>query len=139
MRLLLLSLFLFLSPLVADMNLSGKVNEIISNTFLTPDEDTREERRVRIEQSLKDIEALKNKSSSAEEDNSSELEVEKRAEAEALRIKKIQEQAKLKALNLKRSNLLEELNEVNKYILENNIWSNVYGNYETYKNLEFRL
>ncbi len=131
--------FLTSSVLFADLNLTNKVSQLIAE--FTEDDNkeietqrtiqkqalSREERKVKIEASLKKIEALKKKK------------LEEVKQQEALRLEKAKEQAALKQLNLKRSTLLEELKEVDHYLSENNIWSKVYSNYETYKDLEFRL
>jgi small-conductance mechanosensitive channel len=124
-------LYLLLSQMVfADLNITDKVSKLISEfgqTNTPMHESTPEEKKEQIEISKKKIEHLKEEES-----------LKKKKEQKVVEQKKI-EQERLKSLNLKKTTLLKELDEINAYLKENNTWSNVYSNYETYKKLEFRL
>ncbi len=147
MRFFFLFWILFFSvttELCADLNLTTKVTQLIAELTDTEEVGTEskkelppttksapsldpEEKRQKIQASLKEIEALKAQHQ-ADQKREKELQEEKQ-----------KAQERLKELNLKRSKLLAELAEIDQYLSENNIWSKVYSNYETYKDLEFRL
>ncbi len=44
---------------------------------------------------------------------------------------------KSKQIYTKRQKYINQLDEIEKYLNENNIWTKVYSNYETYQHLEF--
>jgi len=134
--------FITTTELCADLNLTNKVSQLFAEltdahlSSVGGDLETKsaevsslspQEKEAKIKASQQAIEAIK-----------AQEEVAKEAQ-QKLQEEKAKEQARLKKLNLKRSRLLAELEEVDRYLSENNIWSKVYSNYETYKDLEFRL
>jgi small-conductance mechanosensitive channel len=117
MRIAFLFFFFCSTLLFADLNLTNQVNQILKE--FTDDEPSS------IEQ--KPISDIQNKK------------IEEDAKKERLRLERIKHQEELKAINLKRSKLLKELDEVNLYLNENNRWTKLYANYELYQDLAFRL
>jgi len=114
--------------LLADLNLSNKVTQIIAE--FTEDE----------QKHLGEVSPSATPSPTQPASCQSELsEKEKQQTQEQLRLEKIKRQAAEQKRNLRRKKLLEELQAVNHYLNENNIWSKVYSNYEIYKDLEFKL
>lgn len=134
-------------PLWADINITNKFGQIISdltssetsNNEASPiSREAREERRLKIEASLRQIEALKNKQQLSQEEQA-KREQALVDEAKRLELEKFQEEQKVRELQLRRTKLIEDLNKVEEYFEKDNIWSTVYANYETYKELELRL
>jgi len=118
---LLVSQFLFADNIIAD-----KVKTIIS-TLSDSSKDEKSsppvESSEQIQKSLKEVENLKKK----------EQEKEKKLQ------KKIEEDKKLKELNLKKSELIKELDGINHYLKNDNIWTKIYTNYETYQEHKAKL
>ncbi|HIO96197.1 MAG TPA: mechanosensitive ion channel [Campylobacterales bacterium] len=90
-----------------------------------------ENKTAQIEASLKKIEVLK------KEDELKNKKSE--AKRKQLEIERIQREEELKASNLRKSKIQKELEAIDHYLKEGNIWSKVYSNYETYQLLEFTL
>ncbi|HIM93683.1 MAG TPA: hypothetical protein EYM49_01420, partial [Campylobacterales bacterium] len=104
----------------------------MSNFSDKNDTEVREERRIKIENSIKKIEELQ-AMSSHKEINKTVI------DRETLKLKREKDELRLRTLNLKRNTLLLKLEEVNKLLEYDNIWSKVYSNYETYNDLENKL
>jgi len=115
MRHLLLLLLLLSQTLLADLNITGKVSKIISELSqpLTKDKNITDR----------------------EVDTPNTINGEKDEEEFALR----QRRDRVAKIKEQRANFLKELDEINSYLKDDNIWSKVYSNYETYKQLEFML
>ncbi len=119
MKKLLLLLLILNQTLFADLNITGKVSKIISELS----EPIKKDKNI-----TKDIkESIKEK-----EDK---LTIEERK----ARLAKMRKEKRLKEIALQRSKYLKDLENVNSYLKDDNIWSKVYSNYETYKQLEFML
>ncbi|MCK5853830.1 MAG: mechanosensitive ion channel, partial [Sulfurovaceae bacterium] len=116
----------------ADLNISQRVEQLISNFTDKNESEIREERRIKIENSIKKIEELQTKSSH-EDINKTAMDREK------LELRKEKDELRLRTLNLKRNTFLLKLEEVNRLLEDDNIWSKVYSNYETYNDLENKL
>ncbi|HIC77791.1 MAG TPA: hypothetical protein EYP02_01295, partial [Sulfurovum sp.] len=104
----------------------------MSNFSDKNDTEVREERRIKIENSIKKIEELQ-AMSSHKEINKTVI------DRETLKLKREKDELRLRTLNLKKNTLLLKLKEVNKLLEYDNIWSKVYSNYETYNDLENKL
>ena len=132
MRFYFFIIILFSQLSYADLNISQRVEQLISNFTDKNVTEEREKRRIKIEKSIKKIEELqsitlsKDNNKTAMDRNESEL-------------KKEKDELRLRALNLKRNTFLLKLKEVNRLLNEDNIWSKVYSNYETYNDLATRL
>jgi small-conductance mechanosensitive channel len=109
MKQFLLLLLLLSQTLLADLNITGKVSKIISE----------------LSQPL-----IKDKNSTHEKNLTDRRNGKGVSDIENSQIVRIKEQ---------RANFLKELDEINTYLQDDNIWSKVYSNYETYKQLEFML
>jgi len=132
MRFYLLILVLLSQLSYADLNISQRMESLISNFTEKNSSAIREERRIKIEESIKKIEEFQSKVG-GKENNESNISKEK------LRLEKEKEELKLRTLNLKKNMILLKLNEVNKSLDEDNIWSKVYSNYEIYNDLKRKL
>jgi small-conductance mechanosensitive channel len=106
MRILFLVLFLSSQTLLADLNITHKVHQLISEL-----------------------------SGSSIENNSSQKDTkEENRLSHKVELKK---QQRINQLKIQKSKLIEDLKQIDELLNNNNIWSKVYFNYETYKKLEF--
>ena len=131
-----IALLLLLSQLIlADFNLTNNVSKMLAEFKENPEVKlsnlSEENKSAQIEASLKKIEVLKKE----EELKNKKSE----AKRKQLEIERIQREEELKASNLRKSKIQKELEEIDHYLKEGNIWSKVYSNYETYQLLEFTL
>ena len=131
-----IALLLLLSQLIlADFNLTNNVSKMLAEFKENPEVKlsnlSEENKSAQIEASLKKIEVLKKE----EELKNKKSE----AKRKQLEIERIQREDELKASNLRKSKIQKELEEIDHYLKEGNIWSKVYSNYETYQLLEFTL
>ena len=135
MRLYILTIVLLSQLSYADLNISQRMNQLISN-FTEKNEtkvrEEREERRIKIEKSIKKIEELQS-TSKTKDINKTAINRKK------LELEKEKEELRLRTLNLKRNALVSKLEALNRLLDEDNIWSKVYSNYETYNDLKNRL
>lgn len=143
------------NTLYADIKIPEKVTEIISDLThvgesqeesvspsLGVDADTtisREERRLKIEESLKTIAELKTKYQTVNTEERQETEQALEEEQQKLQELKLVEEQKKREFLAKERQLVDQLNKINEFMQKDNVWSKIYSNYETYKNLEFRL
>ena len=132
MKFYLLIIILLSQLSYADLNISQRVDQLMSNFSDKNDTEVREDRRIKIENSIKKIEELQSKITKKDV-NKTEI------SEERLRLKKEKDELRLRTLNLKRNTFLLKLEEVNKLLEDDNIWSKVYSNYETYNDLENKL
>lgn len=132
MKFYLLIIILLSQLSYADLNISQRVDRLMSNFSDKNDTEVREERRIKIENSIKKIEELQAMSSHKEINKTV-------VDRETLKLKREKDELRLRTLNLKRNTLLLKLEEVNKLLEYDNIWSKVYSNYETYNDLENKL
>jgi len=145
---LLLFSTLCLLPLSADINISNKFDQIISNLtdsnnlnedkLTTPSSKAREERRLKIEESLRQIEALKNKQKLTEKEKAKQ-EKELIEEAKRIELERFLEEQKEQKEQLLKVKLSDDLKKLDEYFKKDNQWSTVYANYKTYQELELRL
>jgi hypothetical protein len=106
MRIFFLVLFLSSQTLLADLNITHKVHQLISEL-----------------------------SGSSIENNSSQKDTK---EENRLSYKvELKKQQRINQLKIQKSKLIEDLKQIDELLNNNNIWSKVYFNYETYKKLEF--
>lgn len=131
-----IALLLLLSQLIlADFNLTNNVSKMLAEFKENPEVKlstlSEENKTAKIEASLKKIEVLK------KEDELKNKKSE--AKRKQLEIERIQREEELKASNLRKSKIQKELEAIDHYLKEGNIWSKVYSNYETYQLLEFTL
>ena len=144
MRFYFLIILLYSHLSCADLNISQRVDRLISNFTDKNETEAREERRIKIENSIKKIEELQSKNLKIKIDiNQTDIiEIDKNKteiSQEKIRFQKEKEELNLRTLNLKRNNILLKLDEVNKLLEKDNIWSKVYSNYEIYNDLEHKL
>ncbi len=132
MRLYILTIVLLSQLSYADLNISQRMNQLISNFTEKNETKVREERRIKIENSIKKIEELQAKTKTKDINNTA-------INREKLKLEKEKEDLRLRTLNLKRNALVLKLEELNRLLDEDNIWSKVYSNYETYNELKNRL
>ncbi|NEW60654.1 mechanosensitive ion channel [Sulfurovum sp. bin170] len=124
MRLIFLLFLLATHTLFADLNITDRVSKIISDLGNSPVVDIevkKEEKKVKIEESMTEEDILEKRKRDAEFE------------------KKRLEQERLKELTRIKTNLLKDLEGIDAYLQQNSMWSNVYSNHETYKSLEFTL
>ncbi|MBD3792697.1 MAG: mechanosensitive ion channel [Campylobacterales bacterium] len=154
-KMVLLAALLAGNTLYADIKIPEKVSEIISDLThvgesqeesvspsLGVDADTtisREERRLKIEESLKTIAELKTKYQTVNTKERQETEQALEEEQQKLQELKLLEEQKKREFLAKERQLVDQLNKINEFMQKDNVWSKIYSNYETYKNLEFRL
>jgi len=81
----------------------------------------------------KAISEVKNISEEKNDTKAKEEELKKRKLEEA----RLKEEEKARKINDEKTLLLKELEDIDLYLQENNIWSKIYSNYETYNRLEF--
>ena len=144
MRFYFLIIVLFLQLSYADLNISQQMGSLISNFTEGNRSDIREERRIKIENSMKKIEELQSKANIINDTNDVNNSNDKNESnisiiSEKLRLRKEKEELKLRTLNLKKNMILLKIEEVNKSLNEANIWSKVYSNYEIYNDLKQKL
>jgi len=126
MRLILLFLLLLNQTLFADLNITGKVSKIISD-FSKP---LKKDKKDKIK---------KDKITKEENITKEEKEVKLKEIKNKIELAKVKEEQRLKQINLQKSLFLRDLENISSYLKDDNIWSKVYSNYETYKQLEFML
>ncbi|NOZ91618.1 MAG: hypothetical protein GXO60_10090, partial [Epsilonproteobacteria bacterium] len=130
MKVFFLFFFLSVQILFADFNITGKVSRIISEFGTATTSTTTQEKN-----DTKIHEVILKKQKEEEQKEKQKLEAEqKRKEQEEE--KKRKEQQRLERINSKKNALLKELDEIDIYLKDNNIWSKVYSNYETYNRLK---
>jgi small-conductance mechanosensitive channel len=140
MRFYVLIIVLFLQLAYADLNISQRVGSLISNFTERNSSDVQDERRIKIENSIKKIEELQSKANLNDSNNTNDTnESNISIINEKLRLEKEKEELKLRTLNLKKNMILLKIEEVNKSLNEANIWSKVYSNYEIYNDLKEKL
>jgi small-conductance mechanosensitive channel len=109
MKILFLVFFLSSQTLLADLNITHKVHQLISEL-----------------------------SGSSIENNSSQKDTkEENSLSHKVELDKLKKQQRVNQLKRQKSKLIEDLRQINELLNNNNIWSKVYFNYETYKKLEF--
>jgi len=116
MKFYLLIIILLSQLSYADLNISQRVDRLMSNFSDKNDTEVREERRIKIENSIKKIEELQSKITKKDVNKTEVSE-------ETLRLKKEKDELRLRTLNLKKNTLLLKLKEVNKLLEYDNIWS----------------
>jgi len=109
MRIFFLALFLSSKILLADFNITNNVNKIISKFTES---------------------SIENNSSQNSKDKEKE-----NLEKQKLKLKK-QKEEKLNSLKTEKMKFISNLKELDEELKDDNIWSKVYSNYETYKKLE---
>ena len=135
MRLYFLIIILLSQLSYADLNISQRMEQLISNFTEKNESQVREDRRIKIEDSIKKIEELQSKNIKNENNDINETKINQ----EKIRLQKEKAELKLRTLNLKKNTLLLKLEEVNNSLNDDNIWSKVYSNYEIYNDLEDKL
>ena len=130
MKVFFLFFFLSVQILFADFNITGKVSRIISEFGTTTTSTTTQEKN-----DTKIHEVILKKQKEKEQKEKQKLEAEQKRKAQEEE-KKRKEQQRLERINSKKNALLKELDEIDIYLKDNNIWSKVYSNYETYNRLK---
>ncbi len=127
MKITLLFFLLSSQTLFADFNITNKVNQIISELSTSSNE--------------KNSTTIENKqtqsqNSTIEEKDLLKQKIEEEFKKQKLEKERLKKEEKLREINLKKNALLKELDEIDIYLKDNNIWSKVYSNYETYNKLK---
>lgn len=108
MKIVILILFLSTQTILADLNISQKIDKVL---------------------------AEQNNSSAEKNITENSLEQTK-LNKEISQKNKERERERLEQITIQKNNLLKELDEINIYLQNNNIWSKIYANFETYNKLK---